>query len=183
MTVKKRKNLHVVPRDNGWAVIGEGNQRETLRTPTQREAIERAREIARNQGADVLIHGRDGQIRTRNSYGNDPQPPRDWVPTQPKPTQNQIKPAAPASTTPNQAIQSEQRYLPERIVASPDVVHGKPRIAGTRIMVYQILDLLAASKTVDEITSEEYFPDLTAEDVYAAIEYAAHNLRNNNTPA
>jgi uncharacterized protein (DUF433 family) len=183
MTEKKGKTQHVVKRDNGWAVVNEDNNREVVRTTTQREAIKRAREIARNQGTEVVIHRRDGQIRSRNSYGNDPQPPQDWFPTQPKPIKNQIKPASPASTPPSRVIQSEQRDLSERIVASQDVLHGKPRIAGTRIMVYQILDLLAAGKKVDEITSEEYFPDITAEDVYAAIEYAAHNLRNNNTPA
>ena len=37
--------------------------------------------------------------------------------------------------------------LLDRIVVSRDVVHGKPRIAGTRVMVYQVLDLLAAGKT------------------------------------
>jgi uncharacterized protein (DUF433 family) len=63
--------------------------------------------------------------------------------------------------------------LMERIVVSCEVVHGKPRIAGTRIMFYQILDLLAAGKTITEITSENYFPDITADDVLACIAYAS----------
>ncbi len=45
----KGKNQHVVKRDNGWAVRGEGNSRDTVQTTTQSEAIERAREIAINQ--------------------------------------------------------------------------------------------------------------------------------------
>lgn len=70
------KNQHVVPRDDGWAVLGAGNDRDTAHYRTQAEAIDRATEIARNQQSEVLIHGRDGRIRERNSYGNDPFPPR-----------------------------------------------------------------------------------------------------------
>jgi uncharacterized protein YdaT len=43
---------------------------------TQGEAIERAREIAQNQATELFIHGRDGRIRERNSYGNDNFPPK-----------------------------------------------------------------------------------------------------------
>lgn len=73
---------------------------------------------------------------------------------------------------------NSEHYLADRIVVSRDVLHGKPRIAGTRITVYQILDLLAAGKTVTEITSEDYFPDITAEDVYACIAYASRIVQN-----
>jgi uncharacterized protein YdaT len=72
----KGNNQHVVRREDGWAVRGEGNKRETVHTDTQSEANERATEIAKNQGSEVLIHGRDGKIRERNSYGNDPFPPK-----------------------------------------------------------------------------------------------------------
>ena len=44
--------------------------------PTQREAFERAREIAKNQGEEVSIHNKTGQIRAKHSYGNDPCPPQ-----------------------------------------------------------------------------------------------------------
>lgn len=71
----KGKNQHVVRREDGWGVRGEGNSRDTVRTGTQQEAIERATEIARRNESDVVIHGRDGKIRERNSYGNDPYPP------------------------------------------------------------------------------------------------------------
>lgn len=63
-------------------------------------------------------------------------------------------------------------HLTERIVVSRDVLHGKARIIGTRIMVSQILDLLAAGKSVDDITSDDYFPDITMEDVLACLQYA-----------
>ena len=71
------KNQHVMPRDGHWVVKGAGNSRATKVVTTQREALRVAREIARNQGSDVVIHGRDGRIQDLDSYGNDPFPPRD----------------------------------------------------------------------------------------------------------
>jgi hypothetical protein len=70
------KNQHVVRRDDQWAVRGEGNTRDTSLHDTQAQAERAAREIAINQKSDVLIHSRDGRIRDRNSYGNDPHPPK-----------------------------------------------------------------------------------------------------------
>lgn len=71
------KNQHVVKHSEGWAVKGAGNKRATKVTETQREAIQVAESIAKNQKSDTKIHGRDGKIRAGNSYGNDPCPPRD----------------------------------------------------------------------------------------------------------
>lgn len=70
------KNQHVVPKNNKWAVLGEGNAKATAVYSTQQEAIQRAKEIAQNQQSELLIHGANGQIRERNSYGNDPFPPK-----------------------------------------------------------------------------------------------------------
>ena len=70
------KNQHVVPHDNGWAVRGAGNSKVTETFDTQREAIDRARDIAINQGSELFVHRENGQIRERNSYGNDPYPPK-----------------------------------------------------------------------------------------------------------
>jgi len=69
-------NQHVVPHDGKWAVRGEGNDRATSVHATQRQAIEAAREVARNQRAELIIHGEDGKIRERDSYGHDPYPPK-----------------------------------------------------------------------------------------------------------
>jgi len=70
-------NQHITTHpDGGWQVQGEGNERATLRTDTQQEAIDRGREIARNQNSELIIHGRNGKIRDRDSYGNDPFPPK-----------------------------------------------------------------------------------------------------------
>ena len=70
------KNQHVVPREGGWAVQGAGNDRATSVHDTQAGAIDRARDVARNQESELLIHGRNGQIRARDSYGGDPFPPK-----------------------------------------------------------------------------------------------------------
>ncbi len=63
-------NQHIVHRaDGSWAIRGEGNTRDTLHFETQFKAFSAAKEIATNQGGDVMIHGRDGKIRERNTYG------------------------------------------------------------------------------------------------------------------
>lgn len=71
------KNQHVTPHPaGGWQVKGEGNSKATVRTSTQREAIERARAISRNQGSELVIHRPNGMIRDKDSHGRDPFPPR-----------------------------------------------------------------------------------------------------------
>jgi uncharacterized protein (DUF433 family) len=168
--MKKRRNQHVVKRSDGWAVRGEGNNHDTVQTKTQKEAIAHAREIAMNQESEVVIHRSDGTIRKRHSFGYDIEAPR----------KSNIIDESPGSKRPQMLPEIKDIY-PDRIIASPDVLHGKPRIVGTRIMVYQILDLLSAGKTVDEIISEDYFPDIVTEDVYACLEYASLTLQNKPT--
>lgn len=70
------KNQWVVRRENGWAVRGEGNSRDTSHHATQESAIEAARGIAQNQRSELFVQNRHGQIRERNTYGKDPYPPR-----------------------------------------------------------------------------------------------------------
>lgn len=71
------KNQHVTPHPaGGWQVKGAGNTRATVRTSTQTDAIRVAREIARNQGSELVIHRPDGRIRAKDSHGNDPFPPK-----------------------------------------------------------------------------------------------------------
>lgn len=71
------KEQHVTTHpDGGWQVKGAGNSRATVRTNTQSEAIKIARDMAINQKSEVVIHRTNGQIRDKNSYGNDPFPPR-----------------------------------------------------------------------------------------------------------
>lgn len=73
-----KKNIHVVPRTDGdWSVKREGAKRSSVVTETQAEAIKEARKIAQKEGGELIVHGKDGQIRDKSSYGNDPCPPRD----------------------------------------------------------------------------------------------------------
>lgn len=71
------KNIHITPRPDGqWNVIVEGNTRATAITNTQAQAIEIGRLKAIENEAELLIHGLNSQIREKNSYGNDPNPPK-----------------------------------------------------------------------------------------------------------
>lgn len=68
----KGKNQHVTKNGENWQVIGAGNERATKVLDTQKKAIEIARQIAINQQSELVIHGRNGQIRDKDSFGNDP---------------------------------------------------------------------------------------------------------------
>ena len=74
--IMTKKNQHVVPHSNGWAVKGAGNSKATSLHATQTAAIIEAKSIAQNQRSEMFIHGRNGQIRERNTYGVDPFPPK-----------------------------------------------------------------------------------------------------------
>lgn len=63
-----------------------------------------------------------------------------------------------------------------RIVRNPKIVAGKPTIAGTRITVELILNLIEHGQTIAEIT-DDY--DLTEDQVRAAIRYARSGLEKN----
>lgn len=71
-----RRNQHVVRYGNGWAVRAAGSTRVTSSHRTQAAATRAARAIAQNQGTELLVHGRDGRIRERDSHGKDPFPPK-----------------------------------------------------------------------------------------------------------
>lgn len=74
--MSKGRNQHIVPRNGGWAVQPAGGGRASSLHGTQAAAIARGREAARNQQSELLIHGRDGRIRERDSHGCDPHPPK-----------------------------------------------------------------------------------------------------------
>jgi len=72
-----KKNQWVTIHPKGWAIKGEGNKRATKVTKTQKEAIGIAKKIAENQKSELYIQNRKGKIRSKDSYGNDPCPPKD----------------------------------------------------------------------------------------------------------
>lgn len=65
--------------------------------------------------------------------------------------------------------------MKSRIEVNPDILLGKPVIAGTRIPVYLILNLLASGYDSKRII--EAYPGLTEEDIRAALEYAGQRMR------
>ncbi len=67
--------------------------------------------------------------------------------------------------------------LTEYITINPQVCHGKPCFKGTRIMVYQILELLEAGVTPEQIAGKDYFPQLTPRHIEAALHYAGQIMR------
>lgn len=72
------KNIHVTHRkDRSWAVIGEGDKRASSLHKSQRDAINAGRNIALNNKSELVIHDRGNLIRDKDSYGNDPNPPKD----------------------------------------------------------------------------------------------------------
>jgi uncharacterized protein (DUF433 family) len=75
-------------------------------------------------------------------------------------------------------MSNADQILAERIVVSREICHGKPRIAGTRIMVHMVLELVGAGKSIAEIVSEEYYPDLTPDDVLACVAYGDQVVKN-----
>jgi hypothetical protein len=61
-----------VPGDKGWRVEVEGAERPSSTHKTQTEAAKAARDIARKNKSELLIHGRNGRVRDRSTYGHDP---------------------------------------------------------------------------------------------------------------
>ena len=65
-------NQHVVSHGERWAVKAEGASQPLAVFKTQSEAWERAKSIARKERSEAVLHGRNGVVRSRNTYGHDP---------------------------------------------------------------------------------------------------------------
>ncbi len=71
------KNIHTVPWGNNWAVKKEGQEKPI--------SIHRTKDVTQHEGASLakklevehVIHGKDGTIQDKDSYGKDPCPPKD----------------------------------------------------------------------------------------------------------
>ena len=73
-----KKTQHVVPAPQGvWNVKKGGSEKATRHFETKTPAIDYAKQLSRKQGAELYIHNKDGRISNPNSYGNDPNPPKD----------------------------------------------------------------------------------------------------------
>jgi hypothetical protein len=73
----KKSDVHVVRQPGGtqWNVKQGGEKISTHRT--QGNAIDRGKQEAKRDHVDLVTHGTDGKIRSKDSYGNDPNPPKD----------------------------------------------------------------------------------------------------------
>ena len=71
----------------------------------------------------------------------------------------------------------DKRNYERRIVIDPKVHFGKPCIAGTRIPVEEVLDLIQENIPFTEIV-EKYYPDLEIEDIKACVKYATDLVRS-----
>lgn len=72
-----KRNVWVTGKNGAFRVASEGADRAASVHRTQSEAIEAGREIAQSRRADLVIQGENGRIRDRETYGNDPCPPKD----------------------------------------------------------------------------------------------------------
>lgn len=68
----------------------------------------------------------------------------------------------------------------DHITVDPSICHGKPCIRGTRIMVWQVLQLLANGDTADDILAA--YPALAREDIQACLTFAAEMARERVLP-
>lgn len=72
-----RKEYHVVPHENGWAVKKNNASKSSACTSTKSDAVSKAKELSKNSGSEMVVHGKNGKIQYSNSYGKDPCLPKD----------------------------------------------------------------------------------------------------------
>jgi hypothetical protein len=72
-----KNDIHVVPQGSEWAVKREGSDRASSIHQTQQDAIQQGQETAKRERVELVIHRPDGRIRDSDSYGSDPNPPKD----------------------------------------------------------------------------------------------------------
>jgi hypothetical protein len=75
--MSRKRDVHVVPREDGWAVRREGASRDSSHHDRKSDAVDSGRGTARRDGVELVTHGKDGRIQDSDSYGNDPHPPID----------------------------------------------------------------------------------------------------------
>lgn len=74
--MSKRRTYDVSPKGSQWTVMERGADRAVGNFEKKIDAVERAREVARNQPlSQVVIRKQNGSIQTEHTYGRDPYPP------------------------------------------------------------------------------------------------------------
>jgi len=74
--MSRKDNFLAAPHEGGWAVRQQGSSHVASVHTTQSAAWSETRRRARGTGGEALLQGKDGKIRTRNTYGSDPYPPK-----------------------------------------------------------------------------------------------------------
>lgn len=72
-----RKNFHSIPWQGGWAVKKEGADKPISIHRTQATSEGKTQKLAKQSEVEAVYHNRLGRIKDKDSYGNDPVPPRD----------------------------------------------------------------------------------------------------------
>mgnify|MGYP001585303239 CR=1 FL=1 len=71
-----KKPVYVKPKGDRWIVKSKGAKRGVKIVDTQAESIQIARQIAINRGCELIVYRTDGTMRSKDSFGSDPFPPR-----------------------------------------------------------------------------------------------------------
>ncbi|MEK7593957.1 MAG: DUF2188 domain-containing protein [Patescibacteria group bacterium] len=72
-----KKNFHSVPWDGDWAVKKEGVEKPISVHRTQSASEDKTQKLAKQNETEAVYHNKQGQIKDKDSYGNDPHPPID----------------------------------------------------------------------------------------------------------
>jgi hypothetical protein len=75
-TEMPKKEIHIVPRESGWAVRREGATRDSSHHDRRVDAFDAGRTTARRDGVELVTQGKNGRIQDSDSHGRDPFPPR-----------------------------------------------------------------------------------------------------------
>jgi hypothetical protein len=127
--------LHVVPHDQAWAVKREGNERASSTHQTQKEAIDAARELAKELD-DIVIHRADGTIRERVTYyGTNGQPHEGAAESRPQA----------AARTETRTTRRDSEVRPEDVLGVDSRVSWEAVVAGAMVALaaYVTLSLFA----------------------------------------
>ena len=73
----KKKNIWITPHKDGWAVKREGSKRSSKVTATKEQAEKIGRDLGKKERVEVITQRKNGTIQSKDSYGNDPNPPKD----------------------------------------------------------------------------------------------------------
>lgn len=73
----KKPSVRVTPKGDQWQVKTDGASKAAKITDTKKDAVDKGKQMAKNQKTELEVHDKKGQIQSKDSYGNDPNPPKD----------------------------------------------------------------------------------------------------------